>query len=344
VREREENDENETTYAAQAARVLAAAQSTTVPPPLQDRAESIAAIERALRARGQRPWPRRWATPALATLAAAAAVVLVARVRPGHPGASLGGLEAAKAPAIELTAGAELRGPTSLVLATGTRLNLDGPGRVHVLDGGLTQRLGLEAGRLTAEVAKLTPGRRFIVQTPDAEVEVKGTRFDVTVAPVSADCVPATQTRVMVREGVVAVRFAGVEQRLQSGESWPVCGSSETAAKVVAAPVTARPSLERAALVSRAPRAAKRAEVLRAGVSAPGLVSPAPAALSTLAEQNDLLAASLAARQRGDVKEALQWLDRLLGRYPDGQLAGSARAERRRLLDGGAGPRERDPK
>jgi TolA-binding protein len=60
---------------------------------------------------------------------------------------------------------------------------------------------------------------------------------------------------------------------------------------------------------------------------------------STLAEQNDLFAAALSAGRRGDTREAVYWLDRLLDRYPDGPMAGSARAQRQRLLDGaGAGP------
>jgi hypothetical protein len=58
-----------------------------------------------------------------------------------------------------------------------------------------------------------------------------------------------------------------------------------------------------------------------------------PAERSTLSEQNDLLAAALSARRRGDVGEAIRWLDRLITRYPNGQLTDSARAERRRLVD-----------
>jgi TolA-binding protein len=56
---------------------------------------------------------------------------------------------------------------------------------------------------------------------------------------------------------------------------------------------------------------------------------------STLAEQNDLFAAALAARRRGDTVEAIQWLDRLIARYPGGPLTDSARAERRRMAAAG---------
>ena len=53
-------------HAARAARALAAAQPSAVPPPLGERTEAIAAIERALRARGRWRWRRKWVVPSLA--------------------------------------------------------------------------------------------------------------------------------------------------------------------------------------------------------------------------------------------------------------------------------------
>ena len=72
----------------------------------------------------------------------------------------------------------------------------------------------------------------------------------------------------------------------------------------------------------------------KATASAPAPVAPADP--STLAEQNDLFAAALAARRRGDVIDAIHWLDRLIARYPTGPLSDSARAERHRLIEAGA--------
>ena len=216
------DSQRQTDYAAQAARVLAAAQPSTVPPPLGDRGEAISAIERALRARGHRRWHWRWGGPALATLAAAAAVLLVVRSQPERQRAGTAArVPASPAAAAELTAGTALHGPSAIVLATGTRLTLDARATAQVLEGGATQRMLLTAGGLSAEVAKQALGHRFIVQTPDAEVEVKGTRFDVTVSPLAAECAPATQTRVIVHEGVVAVRFGGGEQLLHPGANRP---------------------------------------------------------------------------------------------------------------------------
>jgi TolA-binding protein len=62
-------------------------------------------------------------------------------------------------------------------------------------------------------------------------------------------------------------------------------------------------------------------------------LSPAPpAAVSRLAEQNDLFSAALAAERQGQHDLALRKLDELVTRYPDGPLSESARAERQRIL------------
>ena len=79
----------------------------------------------------------------------------------------------------------------------------------------------------------------------------------------------------------------------------------------------------------------RRARAPRPAAPAAAVAAAAPSDPSTLAEQNDLFAAALAARRRGENAEAMRWLDRLIARYPDGPLIDSARAERRRLVDGG---------
>jgi TolA-binding protein len=145
---------------------------------------------------------------------------------------------------------------------------------------------------------------------------VKGTRFEVAVVPSPSTCAPFVRTQVTVQEGVVAVRFGGGEVRLAAGSVWPACPP----------PASAVPSPRHHV---HAPRAA--------GAPLPdtGAPAPTPADPSTLAEQNDLFAAALSARQRGDHAEAIHRLDRLIARYPNGQLTDSARAERRRLIEAG---------
>ena len=75
------------------------------------------------------------------------------------------------------------------------------------------KRFSLEAGSLFAKVAKLTADERFVVATPDAEVEVRGTAFRVTIVPADRACEDGSPTRLEVTEGVVVVRHAGVEHR-----------------------------------------------------------------------------------------------------------------------------------
>jgi len=323
-------------HAAQAARALAAIQPSTTPPigAIGDRAAAIDAIERALRSRARRRWQRRWVLPAVGVAAAAAAAGLVmvigsSRVDPrrGGPGPVATGTSGHDL----LGPGSELQGPGSFEIAAGTRLRLDDRAAARVVEAGASRRFRLRTGALHAEVAKLSPGQRFVVETPDAEVEVKGTRFDVTVGPRAAPCAPATQTTVTVEEGVVAVRFAGRELRLGPGQSWPDCPAALGAPGATSPP--ARSDARPAVFGGKAIRAGGVAGRSRAaGRLTSGTEGAAPPGASTLAEQNDLMAAALSARQRGNVPEALRWLDRLLDRYPGGQLAGSARAERRRLL------------
>jgi ferric-dicitrate binding protein FerR (iron transport regulator) len=342
--------EKDPRYARLAAKVLQhgaaddeAGTATTLP----DRTASVAAIERALRARGRRrlvPWIG-WG------VAAAAAAVLLSvgwrslRSTESTERATAGGVARGGAPAdtklsvadvdgsgaaIEapdgvrpairgdrIAAGTSVRVPGAghllLALDTGTRLRVGASSRVRLTALGATQRFDVESGTLEADVAKVPLGGRFIVATGDAEVEVKGTRFEVAVGPTASACAPFARTQVMVQEGVVAVRFAGGEVRLPAGSVWPACPPPAPAA--------------------HGPRS--RARQPHASVQAPeSAPSDAPRVdPSTLAEQNDLFAAALAARRRGDLGEAIHWLDRLIARYPKGQLIDSARAERQRLLE-----------
>jgi len=361
-----DDDSTEAIHAAQAARALASVQPSTTPPPMGDRAAAIDAIERALRGRARRRWQRRWVLPSLAVAAAAAAAGVVLVIGSNRVGVQGGGPPPVglRSGGVDLSPGAELRGPGSFEIAAGTRLRLEEQARARVIEAGPSRRFRLREGALHAEVAKLRPNQRFVVETPDAEVEVRGTRFEVTVGAPAVRCAPATQTSVAVEEGIVAVRFAGHEVALGPGQSWPDCSvpvgavsavqradgapaaTAKLASKEPSAPVRVPVSASTPAVppgraihaggLERRPRALVRPLGPTTGATATGA--------STLAEQNDLMAAALSARQRGNVAEALRWLDRLLDRYPAGQLADSARAERRRLLSDGPSPREPEPR
>ena len=70
-----------------------------------------------------------------------------------------------------------------LALDTGTRVRVGASSRVRLAALSAIQRFEVESGTLEADVAKVPLGGRFIVATGDAEVEVKGTRFEVAVVP-----------------------------------------------------------------------------------------------------------------------------------------------------------------
>jgi hypothetical protein len=350
-----EEDPRYARMAAEALACRAADNANTAAGALPDRTATIAALQRELRARGRRrllPWVgagvaaaaavllwlgwRSAGSPDIATKAgpvhgAPAPVVAGAAPAPVVVGLAVAGVDgsgtsietadgvrvAARGDRIAAGATVGVSGPGHLLLAldTGTRLRVGAASRARVTALGQFQRFDLESGTLEAEVAKLPLGGRFVIATHDAEVEVRGTRFEVAVVPEGSSCAPFVHTQVAVQEGVVAIRFAGGEARVAAGSVWPVC----------AAPAGAAPARSHA-------HPARTPARTTAAVAAPPQPDP-----STLAEQNDLFAAALAARRRGDVADAIRWLDRLIARYPTGQLVDSARAERQRLIETGGG-------
>jgi ferric-dicitrate binding protein FerR (iron transport regulator) len=219
-------------------------------------------------------------------------------------------------------------GTVHLAFATGTELDLSEKGTLEVAETGSTQAFKLERGSVSAHVAKLPQGKRFLVRTSDAEVEVRGTRFSVTVAQ-PASCENGTSTRVAVQEGVVVVRGTSGEVTLRAGDSWPRCettdatkpkeGPSHVEGK--ASELPAKPS----------------AFVANAGPTLPTAQPASPT--SSLAEQNALFKSALADKAAGNDGAAVATFDKLLQRYPQSPLAESASTERLRLLAKQGSPR-----
>lgn len=224
------------------------------------------------------------------------------------------------APTWELSAGSRVSagegGPLRIASAEGTALTLDPQSILTVIDLGQVRRFALLRGAVHARVRKLGAGERFIIDTADAEVEVRGTAFRVEAAAPWPDCrtpsppprsggrrqKPARfSARVVVEEGVVSVRSGAHEERLYPGDSWP--------APCAGAP-TSRPA---------------RGQVQAAG---PEERSPS----SSLAKQNDLFSAAVAARKAGNAIRALELWERLIREYPRSSLVEGAMAGRMRLL------------
>ncbi len=178
-------------------------------------------------------------------------------------------------------------------------------------------RLG--RGAVSAHVTKLKAGERFVIATPDAEVEVRGTRFKVTVVPPDEACGQGVVTRVAVTEGVVVVRSLGHEVRVEAGHHWPLGCPERALSPVVQAP-------ERATVpVKRAPA--------RASLASSRNAPPESVPASTLATENDLFSAALKAGRAGDRREAVELLDVLLARFPNSPLKQSAESARAKLSE-----------
>jgi len=318
---------------------------------LEHRAEAIALMEEAMRR-------RRRVRSAIWTASAAAAIVLVgvgarrftASSLPvstaqsswpapsavtviGHPSGSGATVvdTGSQAPLVDgrslppgsrIVARADSR--ATLSLSTGTQLVIEEDGDLSILDNSDHQLFALGAGSVRAQVAKLADRARFIVNTPDAEVEVRGTSFRVAIVEADPRCEGGTVTRVSVDEGVVSVRHAGNEAHVAAGQRWP--------SGCVALPES--PSGQQQASVERKVKVTVRDTAARptpARVATVSAVPPATTA-SDLAEQNDAFAAALAAKRRGETRSAVAAFERFAIRYPSSTLVESALAQRMELL------------
>lgn len=326
-------------YASAAAKLLAKhlPEQTTG---LRERERSVQTIERALRARAR----RRAFLLGAAVTASAAAILLVAWLPASPPearnvsisvasadrGAAVragGGAPQQASSGVELSVGQRLETPNdggaTLRLSTGTSITLSGRTSFRVDSQGPSERFSLERGELSAHVAKLTGGRRFLVDTPDAEVEVRGTRFRLRVFDSADTC--ASRTRLEVTEGVVEVRARAGIERVSAGERWPRDCTPEVprAVEPVASASVAPPHHDRAR-----PRPPNTAPAPAEAPAPPGVAEHD----SSLTLQNDLFAQGVALRRQGDVSGALRTYAALIGRFPSSPLAENAMVERLRIL------------
>lgn len=323
-------------YANLARKALLRSEDATPPPApeARERAASIAAIEQAIAKAGRQRRLARWGSGGVAaaavvacalggahwvgrrapvgpTAATATAVQIVAHSATGGASVTVSGAEGPLVEGRAVTSGSRIvtppNGQASLSFSTGTTVAL-GPGAdLGVDEQGTAQVLRLAAGSVNLHVAKLAAGARFLVDTADSEVEVRGTRFHVEYAAANPACGAGAVTRVSVSEGVVVVRHAGTESRVAAGEAWPRgCAASGGTATASAT----------GAGVASAGRPARSARL----------------AASDSASQNDSYAQGTRAWHRGDGQGALASFDQLLARYPGGPLAESASVERMRVL------------
>ncbi len=202
--------------------------------------------------------------------------------------------------------------PIALTGVDGTTIEVEPRSELQLVRADVERWFRLARGAVSAHVTKLKAGERFVVATPDAEVEVRGTRFQVTVVPPDEACGQGVVTRVAVSEGVVVVRSLGREARVEAGQHWPLGCPEGTVLSV-------RPALERATVsVKRAPAHASAMRSEQAENAPP----------STLAIKNNLFSSALRAGKVGNRREAVELLNVLLARFPSSPLKQSAESAR----------------
>lgn len=229
--------------------------------------------------------------------------------------------------------------PASLAITTGSVLDVGRDSAFSVASMGALQRFDLHRGSLSARVAKLPEGGRFVVATHDAEVEVRGTRFVVSVVE-GEDCEYDTSTRVAVSEGVVVVRYRGQQFVLHRGDRWPsrCTPGGQTPPTSSVAPLVPPVAEELPPAPHRAHAPGNHALVHRSPPLAetPVVDPPTPpnddGARSSLDRENDAFARALTAARAGESAEAARLFEEFVAQYPASPLADSTAIEVLRLV------------
>lgn len=202
----------------------------------------------------------------------------------------------------------------------------------------------LVRGVATFDVVK-NPKRRFVVQTGDVEVEVIGTRFQVT-----AD--EGKGARVVVERGVVNVHEGGRSHRLTVGESWTGTAAAEEPEETEETdePGTVEPT-DPAPVESPAPDGGvkprpvrkhpklKHKRVVRGPAGAGKATDPAEAQADSPADE--LFSKTLSARGKRQWPLAASFAQDFLDQFPGDPRAGLVAFELGRILGDQLGkPRE----
>jgi len=351
-------------YAAMAARVLKH-KSITERPSALSRDRGIAIVAQAMKESTRAHQRRRlWLGSTLLATAAAAAIVLVALrgqsqgkganpiatratahhecgsptagcVAPTNASSTLEATDIGHSEGREIMPGgviqADAARPTHVEFDSGTRIALGSNTMLGYDEGSTIHRFSLSRGSVHLEVAKLKLGQRFLLNTVDTEVEVRGTVFDVVLVPQSKSCQQRTSVR--VSEGVVEVRSAHELRTLRHGEAWQgECVNPPAEAALSAASTGTKALAKLGANEPRQP--AFEANLAGADAEHARVDEPVEAArLSDLAKQNDIYARASTERNQGHVAEALSLYSQLMTKFPTSALVESALVQRIRILE-----------
>lgn len=195
-------------------------------------------------------------------------------------------------------------------------------------------RITQDGGRVTYDVAPRRPGERFVVATPAAEIEVRGTRFSVEVqGPETTVDVDHGRVEVREPEGPLrAVLTAGQRTAVRRAPvqvTPPVATSALPPAPLppLSSPAGQAPAPRVAVATPRAARVDEPALPVEDPPEAPP-EAPAARPQPDDAELRLFRAAHELHFRQGDLDGALRAWDRYLGAYPRGALTEEARYNR----------------
>jgi hypothetical protein len=293
---------------------------------LQPPAEMSAAARRAIGARLLTAGPERRISRAWrwSLLAAAMAAVVVAAVtfgarglRRATPGSTVAEMPRLTTPG----AAAPDRSPPAAQRPSVATLRAIGAARFTRVQPRPDEVVRLDDGTIVLTVERLTAGERFRVRTDDAEVEVRGTRFQVSASRGRLTAVSVSSGRVEVRSP------GGGHVLLDPGDEW-VRGTDEPetarpATLSPSAPSSSRrsrpspPSFDQAWSLLRQGDARQAAALFGAVVRSAGDRDIAEDALYWWA---------VATAKAGDRAEAQALFERFLRRFPAASRSGEAAA------------------
>ena len=192
----------------------------------------------------------------------------------------------------------------------------------RTLERGSTVRVATSHGRFELRVARVKAGQRFLVELPDGQIEVVGTRFVV-----ETDTERTLGVRVL--EGVVALQIHGNSgSMLKAGEAWtaapvePSSAETDQVAERVASPSASRSATARAPRSSagsgKVPRTAResRSVASSSAASSSSAAPPSSSAAATGASAGEDFAVAMAAFSDGDYGRAEQLFSRFARRHP----------------------------
>lgn len=221
---------------------------------------------------------------------------------------------------IALAIGASRAGSeaSSALVAPTYRLEASPGASWRTIEEGASLRLRLESGSFTLEVHKLHAVQRFVLELPDGELEVIGTRFGVRVEPEGT-------RRVEVTEGRVALRLRdALPISLGAGEIWTSERQAARAAAASSVPAAEPTSTPAASASSAAPveRSLPRARQAALPETKRTLEPPSGEQATTAGPHHDDFARAMAAFGAGDYGQA----ERLFQDF-ERRHAGDARQE-----------------